>query len=58
MPGRLIPLHMDPLLIQEIPQDKLVLENLLLFCSLPEILLEDDFERREENLEEAYVSLF
>lgn len=49
---------MDPLLIQEIPQDKLVLENLLLFCSLPEILLEDDFERREENLEEAYVSLF
>lgn len=57
LPGRVIPHHMDPLMIQELPKEKLVIENLLLFGSLPEIVLEDDIDIREENLE-AYVSLF
>jgi len=57
LPGRVIPLHMDPLTIQEMPKEKLLIEDLLLFGSLPEILLEDDPAIREENLD-AYVSLF
>lgn len=57
LPGRVIPLHMDPLIIQEIPKEKLVIEELILFGSLPEVLLEENDEIREENLE-AYVSLF
>lgn len=57
LPGRVISLHMDPLMIQEIPKEKLVLNDLLVFGSLPEIVLEDDLSIREENLE-AYVSLF
>lgn len=57
MPGRIIPLHMDPLLIEELPEKKRNLEHLLLYGSLPEIVLEDDSDIREENLQ-AYVSLF
>lgn len=57
LPGRVIPLHMDPLVIREIPKEKLLIENLLLYGSLPEIVQEDDAEIREENLQ-AYVSLF
>lgn len=57
LPGRIIPLHMDPLMIEELPFEKRNLEQLLLFGSLPEIALEDDSEIREENLQ-AYVSLF
>lgn len=57
LPGRVIPLHMDPLTIREIPKDYLRLENLLLYGSLPEIVQEEDPEIREENLQ-AYVSLF
>jgi predicted AAA+ superfamily ATPase len=57
LPGRVISLHMDPLMIQEMPVEKLVLENLLLFGSLPEIVLEDDIAIREETLQ-SYVSLF
>ena len=57
LPGRVIPLHMDPLIIQEIPKEKLNINNLLLYGSLPEIVLEEDAEIREENLE-SYVSLF
>lgn len=57
MPGRIIPLHMDPLTIQELPPENINIEKLLLFGSLPEIALEDDSQIQEENLE-AYVSLF
>lgn len=57
LPGRVIPLHMDPLTISEIPKEKLIIEDLLLFGSLPEIILEDDPLIREEHLE-AYVSTF
>ncbi len=57
LPGRVIPLHMDPLTIREIPTDKLKIEDLLLYGSLPEIIQEGDPEIREENLQ-SYVSLF
>lgn len=57
LPGRVLPLHMDPLNIQELPKEKLNIEMLLLFGSLPQIVLQDDLEVQEENLE-AYVSLF
>jgi uncharacterized protein len=57
LPGRIIPLHMTPLLIEELPEEKKKLEDLLLYGSLPEIVLEDDLDIKEENLE-AYVSLF
>lgn len=57
MPGRIIPLHMDPLTIQELPPEKADIEKLLLFGSLPKIALEDDGQIQEKDLE-AYVSLF
>lgn len=57
LPGRVIPLHMDPLTISEIPKERLLLEDLLLYGNLPEIIQEDDPEIREESLQ-AYVSLF
>lgn len=57
LPGRVIPLHLDPLMIQEIPREKLNLSQLLLFGSLPGILLEDDPNMGEEILN-GYVSLF
>lgn len=57
LPGRIIPLHMDPLLIEELPSEKQNLEHLLLYGSLPEIALEDDLDICEENLQ-AYVSIF
>ncbi len=55
LPGRVIPFHMDSLMIQEIPQKKLLIEDLLLFGSLPGILFEEEF--KEESLT-AYVALF
>lgn len=57
LPGRVIPLHMDPLMIQEIPIEKQNLEQLILYGCLPEIVLEDDPEIREENIQ-SYVSIF
>jgi uncharacterized protein len=57
LPGRLVPFHMDPLVLQELPKEKMLIDDLLFFGSLPEIVLENDPEIREESLE-AYVSLF
>lgn len=57
LPGRVIPLHMDPLSITELPGEMRSIEDLLIYGSLPAIALENDLDIREENLE-AYVSLF
>lgn len=53
LPGRVIPLRMDPLTGTEIPES-VSLESLLLEGSLPEILQQDSVEDKEMLLE-AYV---
>ncbi|MCB1118805.1 MAG: ATP-binding protein [Chlamydiia bacterium] len=57
LPGRVIPLHMDPLMLTEIPKEQQQLEELLLYGSLPEVMSEPDLHVREELLL-AYVSVF
>jgi uncharacterized protein len=57
LPGRVIPLHMDPLSVLEIPKAKLKLNDLLLFGALPEIVLSDAIIDKKELLE-AYVLIY
>jgi uncharacterized protein len=57
LPGRVIPLHMDPLTITEIPTKKCTLEDLLLNGSLPQVITSESNAEKEELLE-SYVSLY
>lgn len=57
LPGRVIPMYMDPLNLQEIPEDQLTLEQLLNYGSLPEIVTTPDLGDKLELLN-AYVSLY
>ena len=57
LPGRLIVMHVDPLNIQEIAHLNISLDQLLLYGSLPEILLEKNNESKEETLH-AYVNTY
>lgn len=57
LPGRVIPLHLDPLMISELPPDKKILEHLLVYGSLPEIVITKLSEEKEELLA-AYVTLY
>ena len=56
LPGRVVVVHMDALLIEEIPEPKRELTDLLLDGSLPEIVLTDEVMQREELLEAYAVS--
>jgi predicted AAA+ superfamily ATPase len=57
LPGRVIPLTMDPLSLQEIPDKKLKLDDLLFYGSLPQVLLADSYEEKNELLD-SYVLLY
>jgi uncharacterized protein len=57
LPGRVVPLYLDPLMLAEVPNEKKHLEDLLLYGSLPEITLLPSVNEKAEMLE-AYVSLY
>ncbi|WP_194848350.1 ATP-binding protein [Candidatus Neptunochlamydia vexilliferae] len=57
LPGRVVALRMDPLLIDEMTHLPYSLEELLLYGSLPEITLEKSIENREEDLF-SYVTTY
>lgn len=57
LPGRLIVLRMDPLLISEMTPLSPSLEELLLYGSLPQIVTETSNENREEDLF-SYVTTY
>lgn len=57
LPGRVLEMHMDPLTINELPNNHGSLQDLLLYGSLPEIFLTSDHNEREELLE-SYVAIY
>ncbi len=57
LPGRVIPLRLDPLLQSEIPTELCELNHLILDGCLPEIVLEKDAQMRETLLD-AYVTIY
>lgn len=57
LPGRVIVLRMDPLIINEMSTLSPSLEELLLYGSLPQIILEKSMENREEDLF-SYVTTY
>lgn len=57
LPGRVVVLRMDPLLTSEMKELSLSIEELLLYGSLPHIILEKSLENREEDLF-SYVTTY
>ena len=57
LPGRVVVLRMDPLLISEMTTLSPTIEELLLYGSLPQIILEESAENREEDLF-SYVTTY
>ncbi|OGT47971.1 MAG: hypothetical protein A3E83_02805 [Gammaproteobacteria bacterium RIFCSPHIGHO2_12_FULL_41_20] len=57
LPGRVIPLRLDPFMQSELPSHCCSLDTLLLDGSLPEILLQKD-DHEKEQLLEAYVTIY
>lgn len=57
LPGRVIPLRLDPFILRELPEQYHQLENLLLDGTLPEISLLNTADEREHLLE-AYVTIY
>ncbi|OGT67318.1 MAG: hypothetical protein A3J38_04505 [Gammaproteobacteria bacterium RIFCSPHIGHO2_12_FULL_45_9] len=57
LPGRVVSLHMAPLLYQELPESKPTLENILLYGTLPGIVNDPDDASREIDLA-SYVSTY
>jgi predicted AAA+ superfamily ATPase len=54
LPGRVVYFHMDPLAINELPKSYRKLEEILIYGSLPGIVVDDNNESRERDLE-SYV---
>lgn len=54
LPGRVIPIYLDALLLDELPASACQLDQLLMYGGLPEIILSDGKHEKEELLE-AYV---
>jgi predicted AAA+ superfamily ATPase len=58
LPGRVIPLRLDPFMYSELPANfNNALDSLLLDGSLPQIVLEPDIQEREQLLQ-AYVTVY
>jgi len=57
LPGRIIPLRMDTLTYDEMPSAKIKLNDLLIYGSLPQVLLSKTFDEKEELLD-SYVSIY
>lgn len=54
LPGRVIPIYLDALMLNELPECSLNITDLLLYGSLPEIILTEQKKYKEELLD-AYV---
>ncbi len=54
LPGRVVYFHLDPLTLQELPKSHQQLEKILLYGTLPGIVMDSDNEAREQDLE-SYV---
>ncbi len=57
LPGRIVKLQLDPLLISEIPKTELNLEKLLIYGQLPGIISEPDEANKEIDLK-SYVEIY
>lgn len=57
LPGRVVVMRMDPLVIGEIPKAKLVLEDLLLYGALPGVVKEQAHTAKNTDLR-SYVSTY
>jgi predicted AAA+ superfamily ATPase len=57
LPGRVMPLHLDPFMMRELTTEKKSLADLLIYGSLPSVLTTSSTEEKEEILE-AYVTLY
>jgi predicted AAA+ superfamily ATPase len=57
LPGRVITLHMDPLLLSELPKPIPSIHDLILYGSLPQIITEKNNQNREEDLD-SYVTTY
>jgi predicted AAA+ superfamily ATPase len=57
LPGRVIPLRLDPFVEQEIAAQNPSLENILLDGTLPEIILQNNIDE-QETLLNAYVTIY
>ncbi len=58
LPGRVVPLRLDPFMYAELPTElRFSLEDFLLDGTLPEVILEQDINEREQLLQ-AYVTVY
>jgi len=56
LPGRIVHFYLDPLILNEVPKNKLNLESLLTYGSLPGIILEQTDAAREQDLQSYVVT--
>jgi predicted AAA+ superfamily ATPase len=56
LPGRVVYFHLDALTIDELPRKYLNLENILLYGTLPGIVVEENNDAREQDLESYVVT--
>lgn len=56
LPGRVVYFRLDPLAIEELPKKSFQLENLLLYGSLPEIIVNDNVSFSEQDLQSYVVT--
>lgn len=56
LPGRVVYFHLDPLLISELPSEYINLEELLIYGSLPGIVVDKNNINREQDLESYVVT--
>lgn len=57
LPGRVVVFYLSPLTYQEIPNDSLTIEDILIFGSLPGIVLEPGIDDKEVDLS-SYVTTY
>lgn len=57
LPGRVIPLHLDPLMLSELPEANKNLTDLLLYGALPAVITANTQAEKEELLQ-SYVTLY
>ena len=57
LPGHVVALLLNPLRLSELLNREVTLEELLLYASLPEIMLEPDFDTKETDLR-SYVTTY
>jgi uncharacterized protein len=56
LPGRLVSLHLDPLMFSEYERLNKTIEELIFYGSLPGIMLENDYDAKEQDLKSYAVT--